>query len=147
MKRKAIVVSILLRKKRIKEIKERNEHNSDSSSIGDIAFLLLIFFIVTSSFILRQGISLSLPSKNSAPMKVKENMVFEVIPTEKGFIIDGEFNDRESFKNKLVEEFKKSKDIILLVKMNKGIRYDRLIDALSVAKETGLRNKISVKNL
>jgi biopolymer transport protein ExbD len=145
MNKKNLIISILSRRKRLKIIKERKEESTDSSSIGDIAFLLLIFFIVTSSFILRQGIFLSLPSKNAAASKVKENLIVEVVPKNSGFIVDGEFLNRKIFKKKLQIERQKSKDIVLLVRMKDDVKYDRLIDALSVAKESGVE-RVSLKN-
>jgi biopolymer transport protein ExbD len=48
-----------------KKFKEIKEHTADTSSIGDMAFLLLVFFIVTGSFMLRQGVFFSLPSNSS----------------------------------------------------------------------------------
>ena len=117
----------------------------DSSSIGDLAFLLLIFFIVTSSFILRQGIFLSLPSKSSGAIKLQEDQLFEVYPENEGFVHEGKLLDRGSLKTLLSGQREKQPDSVFVVYMKPEVQYDRLIDALSVASEVGM-NRVSLKN-
>jgi len=146
MNQKDLIVAILSKKRKVRKRKRNDEYSSDSSSIGDIAFLLLIFFIVTSSFILRQGIFLSLPSKNSSSVKVEKSSIVEVVPQNDGFIVDGNFLDRNNFKNLLTYDYKKMSEIIMLVRMKDDVKYDRLVDTLSVAKEVGIK-RISLKGI
>ena len=121
-----------------------DERTFDSSAIADMAFLLLIFFIVTSSFILRQGIFLTLPSKIAGAVSMKPEQVLEVVPENKGFVVDGTPMDRAAFKKRVAEHNKNQPKGVLLVRMKGDVKYDRLVDALSVARETGLK-RISLK--
>ena len=41
------------------------------ASMSDIAFLLIIFFIISMSFLYRQGIQLSLPKKDTTPVIIQ----------------------------------------------------------------------------
>ncbi len=116
----------------------------DPTSMADISFLLLLFFIVTSSFLIREGIFFSLPEK-SAAVKVEEKNVIEAYPEEKGFRVDGRLFQRKEFKKLLERAVSESPKKILIIRMGSEIKYDRLVDALSVAKETGL-NRISLKH-
>ncbi|MDH5717908.1 MAG: biopolymer transporter ExbD [Spirochaetia bacterium] len=125
--------------------RERQFHDVDSSSVGDLAFLLLIFFIVTGSFILRQGIFLSLPSENSSSVKVEENLIFEVAPHEDVFEHDGKMFTRAELAGEIIRRKEKTPELILIVLMKENISYNRFIDTLSVAKEAGIK-KISIKN-
>ena len=70
----------------------------EATSIGDLAFLLLIFFIVTGSFMLRQGIFFSLPSNTSGAVYVEPSNIINVQPATEGFIVDGVFVSREKLK-------------------------------------------------
>ncbi|MDH5720038.1 MAG: biopolymer transporter ExbD [Spirochaetia bacterium] len=125
--------------------RERNFHDVDSSSVGDLAFLLLIFFIVTGSFILRQGLFLSLPSENSSSVRVEEKLIFEVSPLEDSFEHEGNFLTREELASQILKRKEETPGLILIVIMKKNISYNRFIDTLSVAKEIGIK-KISIKN-
>ncbi|MDH5721184.1 MAG: biopolymer transporter ExbD [Spirochaetia bacterium] len=117
----------------------------ETSSIGDMAFLLLIFFIVTSSFLMRMGIFLSLPSKEGGASKVEESQLFEITPMADGYKIGNESVDEQKAVEMLNAKKEKTEDVIFVVYMNETVRYERLIDALSIASRAKIK-KISVKD-
>jgi len=144
MNKKALIVKVL---HRISFRKRMFEHKPfESSSVGDLAFLLLIYFIVTSSFILRQGIFFSLPSQKAGSIKLNENQIVEIYPRENGFIYEGSLINRRRFSRIMEKQMSADKEKVLIIKMSKDVRYDRLVDTLSVARETGAR-RVSVKNM
>ncbi|MEW6527815.1 MAG: biopolymer transporter ExbD, partial [Spirochaetota bacterium] len=67
----------------------------DTTPIADLSFNLLIFFIVTASFIIRQGVFLSLPSLSAGTVKVEPSQVIEIYPQDNGFIADGKVLGRK----------------------------------------------------
>ena len=138
-----LIVKILQRRGRLKNRPE--ERSFDSVSIADMAFLLLIFFIVTGSFVLRQGIFFSLPSKTSGSVSLDERQITEVFPVVNGFLHNGILLNREGFGRMLRERGKKAADSVLMIHMGGKIRYERLVDTLSVARESGVR-RVSLKN-
>jgi biopolymer transport protein ExbD len=113
--------------------------------MGDIAFLLLIFFIITSSFIIRQGLFLSLPPFGGAAVRVEKNQLIDIFPRDNGFGLDNKVIDRKAFKTLLSDRASADPATVLRINMEAKIRYDRLMDALSVAKEVGL-TRISLRN-
>jgi biopolymer transport protein ExbD len=141
--------SLLVKKLVERRIREKRifEHRPfEAISIGDIAFLLFIFFIVTSSFVLREGIFFSLPSQNAATIRLSESDIAEVEPAEQGFRYEGTLLERKAFSEEMKKFFKGNGDRVLIIAMSPSVRYDRLIDTLSVARETGIR-KVSIKQL
>ena len=142
---KDLIIYNIIRK-RVKSWRFREPKAFDSSAIGDLAFLLLIFFIVTSSFILRQGIFLSLPSNSSGAIRMEENELFEIYPLNDNFEYDGGVLTRREFKGLLKEHTDKHPKGALLIYMNPDVKYHRLIDTLSVAKEVG-QSRVSLKNI
>ena len=144
MHRDNIIWRILRRREILR--REKEEKPFDTSSIGDMAFLLLIFFIVTSSFILRQGIFFSMPSKVSGSIRLDKKEIFEIYPRNDGFLYNGKIIDREEFKDKLTFHKKNTRQGVLMIKMKKDVKYERLVDTLSVAKETAV-TKVSLKNI
>lgn len=113
------------------------EAELDSSSVADLAFLLLIFFIVTSSFILRQGLFLSLPSPNAAPVRVAPDKIIKVEPLPQGYRVGGEILEEPELKTYLLERTKP--DTVCVILMRKNLPYERLTDTLSVLKEAGVK--------
>lgn len=138
-----IIIKILTRRKRQKHIIK--ESSFDSSAIGDLAFLLLIFFIVTASFIIRQGIFFSLPSKDAGSIKVKKERIIEIYPMNYGFKYKGKIKNREGIKELFLKSKDDSQKKILIIYMGPKVKYDRLVDTLSLARETKM-NQVSLKN-
>lgn len=138
-----VIVKILQRRGRLK--RRSDERTFDSISIADMAFLLLIFFIVTGSFVLRQGIFFSLPSKTAGSVSLDERQITEVYPREEGFLHNGTLLNREQFGRLLREREKTVREGVLMIHMGERVRYERLVDTLSVARESGVR-RVSLKN-
>ncbi len=143
MNNRNLLVKILHRRERRR--KEDQGPSFESASMADMAFLLLIFFIVTGSFMLRQGIFFSLPSKTAGSVQLFDRQIVEVYPLNEGFRHEGTVLDREKFKELLVTQNRTVKDSVLVIYMGKSVRYERLVDTLSVARESGM-NRVSLKN-
>jgi biopolymer transport protein ExbD len=131
------------RKKKVR--RGYNDLQFDSTSIADLSFNLLIFFIVTASFMLRQGIFLSLPSAASAVVKVEEKQIFDIYPQNDGFVFEGEKKTRTEIMTLLKLRKDSVKDTIAVIHMKPDVVYDRLIDSLSLVKESGVV-KVSLKD-
>lgn len=146
MKKAAAISSLILKKRARKNQQQtRQEEMTESSSIGDMAFLLLIFFIVTGSFILRQGVFFSLPSQNASAIRVRESQLREVTPTSEGYLLEGRAVTRPELLRNLTTHFEKNgKDAIVLIRMDGALPYERMVDTVSAAREAGIQ-KVSLK--
>lgn len=116
----------------------------DTTPIADLSFNLLIFFIVTASFIMRQGVFLSIPSLSAGTVKVKAEQVIEIYPQNNGFIVEGKPLDRIQLLQYLSLKKSQINEPISIVYMKSDIKYERLVDTLSAIRESGL-SKISLK--
>lgn len=50
-----------------------------AASMSDIAFLLLVFFMVTAVFFVKEGLNIQLPKKNANSIEVHRKDVFEIL--------------------------------------------------------------------
>ena len=144
LKKKALIRKIYIRSKRMRF--SRDEKFFESSAMGDLAFLLLIFFIVTSSFMIRQGIFFSLPSNTAGVVRLTDDQIMEVAPQNNGFIYRGMLVERSVFLDTMKRQMKLDRNKVLIVAMKSSVKYDRLVDTLSVAKEAGIR-RVSLKQM
>ena len=118
--------------------------DSDSSSIADVAFLLLIFFIVTSSFLLPQGLFLKLPSESSKPTRVKQKYIIDLYPRKETYLINKKKYDDTALKELFQNKLKETPQTVLVVHMRREVPYSRFVDTLNIAREAKLR-RISLK--
>lgn len=73
-------------------IKKKGRHEAEipTSSMADIAFLLLIFFLVTTTIDVDTGIGMVLPPKldeNQEPPPIKERNVLKILVNEQGQVL------------------------------------------------------------
>jgi biopolymer transport protein ExbD len=123
--------------------KQRNKAEVDSSSMADIAFLLLIFFLVTTTIASDKGIPMVLPpkSEDQVDFKLKEKNIFKVLINSKDqLLVEGEPLEfsaiRETctkFLNNRGKDPSSSdspKDAVVSIKADRGTSYEKYLTVL-----------------
>ncbi len=117
--------------------KKRKKAVINITSLIDVLFLLLIFFMVSSTFLEQPGMKLELPeTKSNAPEKI-ENFILEITPggamtlNGQSVIID---NLEEKFKAMLPNVQEKS----LVLKADKNVPHGSVVRVMDLAKLSGL---------
>ena len=117
----------------------------NSSSMSDIAFLLLVFFLVTTTISLDKGISLILPAEGNE-MEVNKNNIVNVLINDQGRVM---FDDKptsiKDLKRKSIDRINKNEKIIFSVLTTKRTKYKHYIAVLDQLKQAGA-TKISIAN-
>lgn len=127
--------------------KKRDSTEVNSSSMADIAFLLLVFFLVTTTIATDKGISMILPPySEEPPPPVEENdrNIYKIVMNSKDQILVEdeplEIEDLETIRPEIVEHVlnptnsddyaESPKDAIVSIKTNRGTSYELFIDVL-----------------
>ncbi|MBA7700339.1 Tol-Pal system protein TolR [subsurface metagenome] len=98
-------------------------------SMADIAFLLLIFFMVTTVFANEIGLQILLPEKGQE-VKVKSENGQKVYVEETGGIrLNGEPVDQDDFVNEIKAILSVNKDAIFSIKTHPKSKYQYMINA------------------
>jgi biopolymer transport protein ExbD len=101
-----------------------------TASMADIAFLLLIFFMVTTVFANEVGLQIMLPEKG-AEVKVKSENIQRIYVEEKGEI---RLNGEPVNQDQLVDEVKKllaeNPKAIFSIKTHPDAQYQYMVNAL-----------------
>jgi biopolymer transport protein ExbD len=109
-----------------------------SASMGDIAFLLIIFFMLTSVFSMDKGIQFKLPKEEAATMTQPEEAIHIHILDDASIMVDNDPMDlseiREYVKSKV--EINRTKPVIVHCELLAP--YSRLIDVLDELKQLEL---------
>ncbi len=126
-------------------IKGTDEINLASSS--DIAFLLIIFFMITSAFIYKEGLHLSLPDKSKKPQVVADKEITTIVVKEDETTT---LNDKkmtvkeiEEKVNQLVTEDTED-ELIILLKFDADVRYQKAVEVIDAMKVAGAK-KLSLR--
>jgi biopolymer transport protein ExbD len=122
-----------------------------AASMSDIAFLLLVFFMVTAVFFVKEGLNVQLPRKQASPTKVERAHVFEIVLTGDKVTISNqaigrkEYSSPKEFRNELNKmEIANMPIKLALIKTSHETKYGNMLDVLSSVQLRGFE-KISVR--
>ncbi|MFO7820502.1 MAG: biopolymer transporter ExbD [Lentisphaeria bacterium] len=125
----------------------------DLVSLVDVLFLLLIFFLISSSFVFQPGIPVDLPKANVATVRAAEKIVVTVTDSETLFFNDApvswqelERELRELVLNskvimeKRIASFNNSQPYnpMLVLRADAQVPYERVIQITALARSLGL---------
>ncbi len=120
-----------------------SEPNLASSS--DIAFLLIIFFMVTSAFIFKDGLQMVLPAKSKEPKILEEDEEISIVTVKPDeLLLNDETATLVDIEKTLKEKIDEDPEAIVLVRIDKGTRYQKVIEVVDVMKVVEVK-KLSMK--
>ena len=127
----------------IKERRPMQEINS--SSMADIAFLLLVFFLVTTTISLDKGISLILPADGNELEVNKSNIVNILVNDQGKVLIDDNPCKIKDIKSIALKIINQNSNVIFSVLTTKRTKYKHYIQVLDQLKQANA-TKISIAN-
>ena len=117
----------------------------NSSSMADIAFLLLVFFLVTTTISMDKGISLVLPSEGNE-LEVNKKNIVNILMNESGkVLLDDKPIKVKTIRGIVEGKLAKNPNLIFSVQTHPRTKYQdylNILDQLKEAKAT----KISIAN-
>lgn len=122
-------------------LKQKHEINAGFSMSGmtDVIFLLLIFFMLTSSFVSSSGLPVNLPSASNAAIVLEKVNV--TITKDLSYFLDGKPIKRARLEALLRSRLGNSRGVVVL-HCDQQVPVQRLVEVASIA--TALEAKVSV---
>ena len=125
--------------------KRRPMQEINSSSMADIAFLLLVFFLVTTTISMDKGISLVLPSEGNE-LEVNRKNIVNILMNESGkVLLDDKPTKVNDIKGKVEKKLSGNPNLIFSVQTHPRTKYQDYLKVLVQLKEAKA-TKISIAN-
>ena len=105
-----------------------------TSSMADIAFLLLIFFLVTTTIDMDKGLGMVLPAEGEEMEINKKNILNCLINSTGNVLLGGEAVDIKNLARAVRQKIAQNDKLVISVKAHNASRYEdyvRVIDQLS----------------
>jgi biopolymer transport protein ExbD len=105
-------------------------------SIADVVLLLIIFFLLTSTYVLEPGIKVKLPGAHTSDVVSKKDIRVSITRDGRLFL-----NDRlvglDEFSTRLANLLKKSETRVIILRADKDVKVDMLVRIMDIAKSVG----------
>ena len=129
------------------QVRARAEPEVNLTSLIDVVLLLLIFFMVSTSFVKQSQISISLPVAESASVIEEFPEQLDIMITEQGtYLVNGRelINSRpETIRNALQKLSGGNTNLPLTISADANARHQHVVTAMDVAGKLGFV-KISI---
>lgn len=102
----------------------------------DVVFLLLIFFMVSTTFIFSNSIDVNLPAAKGDETSVSENI--RVVLTQSGLInIDGEVYEEGAVIAHLTEMKKTKPESTVIIEADKNVNHGKVVFVMDASRKAG----------
>lgn len=123
---------------------KRNMENSSWASMSDIAFLLIIFFMISSAFMFREGINLILPDSSKSVTMKSSDLFFIKLKKDSTIEVEKRKVEITMLKEKLKEFISRIEDGAVIIQVEAQTEYSAVIDVIDSVRSSGA-HKLSIK--
>lgn len=111
------------------------------TSLIDVIFMLLLFFMITSTFLEQPGIKLELPAAKAEAVGEPQEYVLTV-DRQGALFLNRRPLDLESLEGAIREALPRMKDSALVLKADQGVTHGLVVRVMDLAKRGGVKKLI-----
>ncbi len=118
--------------------REKEDVEIPSASLADIAFLLLIFFLVATTIDVDKGLDLVLPPMDVEQVKIKKKNIVNLLINDAGqILLDNKEVQLEEVDDIIRDKLFENDKLIVSLKTARKTKYDIYIKVLDQLKKAG----------
>lgn len=122
-------------------IKRKNKINiGDSGALSDLAFLLIIFFIVIAVFNINSGFMLALPQKHSEKLVNIEDIVKVDLTKNNTFLYKGDVKTVEEVEDIIRKKLITHPNMTFYLRIDPETRYQNVVTVVDIIKKLDVEN-------
>jgi biopolymer transport protein ExbD len=119
----------------------RHARDPDLTPLVDIVFKLVLFFMLTSTFVATQSIELNLPGSNAAAPPVSSNEAMRIQIVASGHVmIDGIGVTREEMEDIISKKVQQMPDVKVAIFSTPGVSVQQLVSVMDMVYARGARS-------
>jgi len=118
------------------ERKHKIEPNFNYASLTDIVLQLLIFFLLSSSFVSSPGIKVALPKAKTSDIHAERQTVITI--TQKGKIyLNSDEVTTSTLAQKLIPVLDRNRDQVVIIRADQEVSLQKAVQVIDLAKGVG----------
>ncbi len=122
------------------------EAEIDLTPMLDVVFIMLIFFIVTASFLNEIGVDATRPPSVQTPPTDSKSIAIRIYSNGQ-IVIDGLSVDPRAVSAHITRRKAESAGTTLAVLVGKGARTELIVGVIDAARDSGFRSEIPISEL
>ncbi|MDH5559741.1 MAG: biopolymer transporter ExbD [Deltaproteobacteria bacterium] len=123
--------------------KESKKLNIEITPLIDVIFLLLIFFMVSTTFISNPGIDVKLPEASQKPKDRKPQSLEIILTKDDQLYLDGKLISFKGLEETIRAKNDQRKISALVIKADGRARHQKVVSIMDAAKQAGIK-KLSI---
>jgi biopolymer transport protein ExbD len=118
------------------KLNRRAKHGfSDSSASSDIAFLLIIYFIVIAGFNINKGFLINLPAKDSARLVLREDLLRFDMDAAGNIIYQNEITGLPAAKSLIRAAQNSNPNIAVIITIDRQAQWQQVVSFVELAQD------------
>ncbi|MFC2061649.1 ExbD/TolR family protein [Elusimicrobiota bacterium] len=110
---------------------------TNMAPMADVVFLLLIFFMLTSAFVLEPGIDIDLPRAVTAEDQIRQKHIL-TITRDRTLLLDEDLVSFNTLHRILEDTYMGEKAKLLIVRADENVPHGLVVRALDIARQAGV---------
>jgi biopolymer transport protein ExbD len=121
----------------------RDDARIDITPLVDMVFLLLIFFMLSTTFIVTPGIKVNLPQSSAEKVTQEKNEVQVVITEDNKVFVENMLLDRGELEHRLAEVARRDPLTLVVINADAKSLHGKVVEVMDIAKQSGL-NRLAI---
>jgi len=117
--------------------RRRNATEVNITPLIDIVFQLLIFFLITTTFVQNPGIEVDLPKASAEPMDNESNSVIVAITSEGRLVHEGAAVSREELEARLRSHYGTRPSAVVIIQADSNTPHGKVVEVMDIARQIG----------
>ena len=116
---------------------KRGQSEVNLTPLVDIVFILLIFFLITSTFVQNPGIEVELPKASAATTDVQSDNIIMAV-TKDGLVIhEGKAISAEELRERLSQYHKEKPEQLVVIQADSTAHHGKVVEVMDIAQGAG----------
>ena len=117
---------------------KRTEDPPDITPMIDVVFLLLIFFMLSTTFIVKPGLNISLPKSSAEEIRKQKEEVEVSISSSGDYYLGKDKITLETLKETFINAAKTSMESVVVINADEKASHGSVVAVMDIAKEAGI---------
>jgi biopolymer transport protein ExbD len=123
------------------KIKRRNRFDiANSGTLSDLAFLLIVFFIVIAVFNINQGFILQLPRLNSKKLVNTEDIIKVRLDGDGALMLDKRAIGTRELEDQITRKLADHPNMTFLLNIHPDVAYQKVVQIVELVKKLNVDN-------